>query len=93
VIHAHGDNMPLIRHWTQKFTGPVVGTAQSRPIPPLHNFGGFTDGDRAVYAADHLGAARIIIIGFDLDDPDVDFIKRAKLQWARRLLALIGYAC
>ncbi|NYT16709.1 MAG: DUF115 domain-containing protein [Methanomicrobiales archaeon] len=93
VIHAHGDNMPLIRYWTPKFTGPVVGTTQACPFPPLHNFGGFTDGDRAVFAADHLGAERIIIIGFDPDDPDVDFVKRGKLQWARRLLALIGYAC
>ncbi len=64
VIHAHGDNMPLIRYWTPKFTGPVVGTTQARPAPPLHNFGGFTDGDRAVFAADHLGAERIIILGF-----------------------------
>jgi hypothetical protein len=93
VIHAHGDNMPLIRYWTPKFTGPVVGTTQSRPFSPLHNFGGFTDGDRAVFAADHLGADRIIIIGFDFDDPDVDFIKRGKLRWARELLALIGHAC
>ncbi len=93
VIHAHGDNIPLIRTWTPKFTGPVVGTTQSRPVPPLHNFGGFTDGDRAVFAADHLGAERIIIIGFYLDDPGVDFVKRGKLQWARQLLALIGYAC
>jgi len=93
VIHAHGDNMPLIRHWAPKFTGPVVGTTQARPFPPLHNFGGFTDGDRAVFAADHLGAEQIIIIGFELDDQNVDFVKRGKLQWARRLLALIGYAC
>lgn len=92
VIHAHGDNMPLIRYWTPKFTGPVVGTTQSRPVPPLHNFGGFTDGDRAVFAADHLGAERIVIIGFDLDDQNVDFVKRGKLQWARQLLALIGHA-
>jgi uncharacterized Rossmann fold enzyme len=93
VIHAHGDNMPLIRYWTPKFTGPVVGTTQARPFPPLHNFGGFTDGDRAVFAADHLGAEQIIIIGFDLDDQNVDFVKREKLRWARRLLAMIGHAC
>ncbi len=93
VIHAHGDNIPLLQYWTPKFTGPVVGTTQSCPVPPLHNFGGFTDGDRAVFTADHLGAERIMIIGFDLDDPEVDFVKRGKLQWARQLLALIGYAC
>jgi hypothetical protein len=93
VIHAHGDNIPLLRFWTPQFRSPVVGTTQAEPFPPLHNFGGFTDGDRAVFAADHLGADRIIIAGFDLDDQDVDFVKKGKLQWARRLLSLIGYAC
>jgi hypothetical protein len=93
VIHAHGDNIPLLRFWTPQFRSPVVGTTQAEPFPPLHNFGGFTDGDRAVFAADHLGADRIILAGFDLDDQDVDFVKKGKLQWARRLLSLIGYAC
>lgn len=93
IIHAHGDNIPLLGYWTQQFNGPVVGTTQARPFPPLHNFGGFTDGDRAVFTADHLGASRIILIGFDLDDRDVDIVKRDKLLWARRLLTLIGYAC
>ena len=40
-----------------------------------------------------LGAERITIVGFDLDDKDVDPVKRGKLLWARKLLALIGYAC
>jgi uncharacterized Rossmann fold enzyme len=83
VIHAHGDNIPLLRYWT----------TQAGPAPPLHNFGGFTDGDRPVFAAHHLGADRINLVGFDLDDRDVDPMKRGKLQWARKLLAVIGYAC
>ena len=91
VIHAHGDNIPLIRYWTPRFAGPVVGTTQSRPVPPLHNFGGFTDGDRAVFAADELGASSITLAGFDLDDKNVDPLKRGKLFWARKLLALIGH--
>jgi hypothetical protein len=93
VIHAHGDNMPMLRHWVPRFTGPVVATTQSAPLPGVHNFGGFTDGDRAVFAADELGAASITIIGFDLDDTNVEPMKRGKLMWARKLLALIGYAC
>jgi uncharacterized Rossmann fold enzyme len=91
VIHAHGDNIPLLKHWVPRFTGRVVGTTQGPPLPHVHNFGGFTDGDRAVFAADELGALQIHIIGFDLDDPDVDPVKRGKLFWARKLLALIGY--
>jgi uncharacterized Rossmann fold enzyme len=91
VIHAHGDNIPLLRHWVPRFRGPVVGTTQSAPLPHIHNFGGFTDGDRAVFAADELGTSQITIIGFDLDDKNVDPLKKGKLFWARKLLALIGH--
>jgi uncharacterized Rossmann fold enzyme len=93
VVHAHGDNIPLLRHWTKKFSGPVVATTQGTPLPHVHNFGGFSDGDRAVYAADALGAKTIILVGFDLDDKDVDPVKRGKLEWAKKLLALIGHDC
>jgi uncharacterized Rossmann fold enzyme len=93
VVHAHGDNMPLLRHWVPRFKGPVVGTTQSVPLPHVHNFGGFSDGDRAVFAADELSAGHITLIGFDLDDKNVDPMKRGKLLWARKLLAAIGYAC
>ncbi|OPY37107.1 MAG: 6-hydroxymethyl-7,8-dihydropterin pyrophosphokinase [Methanoregula sp. PtaU1.Bin051] len=91
VIHAHGDNIPLLKHWVPRFTGKVVGTTQAAPLPHIHNFGGFTDGDRAVFAAHELGAEKIHLAGFDLDDPDVDPVKRGKLFWARKLLALIGH--
>jgi hypothetical protein len=90
VIHAHGDNMPLLNHWVPRFKGKVVGTTQAAPLPHVYNFGGFSDGDRAVFAADELGASKIILAGFDLDDENVDPMKRGKLQWARKLLALIG---
>jgi uncharacterized Rossmann fold enzyme len=91
VVHAHGDNIPLLKHWVPRFSGPIVATAQSAPLPRVYNFGGFTDGDRAVFAADALGAAEIRILGFDLDDRNVDPMKRGKLHWARRLLSLIGH--
>ena len=90
VVHAHGDNIPLLKHWVPHFPGRIVGTTQAAPLPHVHNFGGFTDGDRAAFAAHELGAARITLAGFDLDDKDVDPLKRGKLFWARKLLALIG---
>jgi uncharacterized Rossmann fold enzyme len=93
VIHAHGDNIPLLRYWAPRFEGPVMGTTQARPFPPLHNFGGFTDGDRPVFAAHHLGADQVFLAGFDLDDRRVDYLKRGKLHCARKLLALLGHAC
>ncbi|MDD1718303.1 MAG: hypothetical protein LUO88_04425, partial [Methanoregulaceae archaeon] len=91
--HAHGDNIPLIRHWVPRFTGPFVATTQTRPLPGVHNWGGFTDGDRAVFAAHALGAKQVVLAGFDLDDPRVDPFKRGKLRIARRLLVLLGHAC
>lgn len=90
VVHAHGDNIPLLKHWVPRFPGKIVGTTQAAPLPHVHNFGGFTDGDRAAFAAQELGASRILLAGFDLDDKDVDPLKRGKLFWARKLLALIG---
>jgi len=90
VIHAHGDNIPLLKHWVPRFRGRVVGTTQAAPLPNVYNFGGFTDGDRAAFAADELGASSITFAGFDLDDENVDPLKRGKLFWARKLLALIG---
>jgi uncharacterized Rossmann fold enzyme len=91
VIHAHGDNIPLLKHWVPLFTGRVVGTTQAAPLPHVHNFGGFTDGDRAAFAADELGASHITLAGFDLDDKNVDPVKRGKLFWARKLLAILGH--
>ncbi|WP_343241752.1 6-hydroxymethylpterin diphosphokinase MptE-like protein [Methanoculleus sp. UBA312] len=91
VVHAHGDNIPLLRHWVPLLPGPLVATTQAAPLSHVHNFGGFSDGDRAVFAADELGAARVRIVGFDLSDRDVDPVKRGKLFWARELLHLIGY--
>jgi uncharacterized Rossmann fold enzyme len=91
VVHAHGDNVPLLRHWVPRIPGPFVATTQAAPLPHVYNFGGFTDGDRAVFAADELGAATVRIVGFDLADKNVDPLKRGKLYWAGELLRLIGY--
>lgn len=90
VIHAHGDNIPLLKHWVPRFTGKIVGTTQAAPLLHVYNFGGFTDGDRAAFAADELGASSITFAGFDPDDTNVEPMKRGKLFWARKLLALIG---
>ncbi len=91
VVHGHGDNMPLLRHWVPRFEGPLVLSCQTRPFGHVHNWGGFTDGDRAAFAADALGAAEVRFAGFDLDDRSVPPMKQGKLLWARNLLALIGY--
>jgi len=91
VLHAHGDNIPLVRSWVPRVRGPVVGTTQSTPLANVYNFGGFSDGDRCVFAAHELGAASVELIGFDLDDTKVDPVKHGKLMIARKLLKLAGH--
>jgi uncharacterized Rossmann fold enzyme len=91
VIHAHGDNLDAIREWVPRFSPPVIGTTQVEPIDDIYNFGGFTDGDRSVFMAIHFGASRIILKGFDFDNPTgkpiVDMtLKRKKLGYARQLI-------
>src|SRR5256884_8984705 len=90
VIHGHGDNGPAVREWAPRFSGRTVATTQARPTGGLRNFGGFTDGDRAVCLTDHFGAARIHPLGIDFENPnekDRDRrTKQRKLDWAYILL-------
>ncbi len=67
VIHAHGDNIENIASFTQFFDN-ILGTTQAQPIGNLYNFGGFTDGDRALFLAVALGASEIILAGMDFGD-------------------------
>ena len=97
VIHAHGDNIEKIAHLTPFFTS-ILGTTQAQPIGNLYNFGGFTDGDRALFLAVALGASQITLAGMDFGDtvtrysrPNIktdtakaDDFKRKKLQYAEK---------
>jgi uncharacterized Rossmann fold enzyme len=93
VIHAHGDNIDAVKNWVPRFNGKVVGTTQSKPFGKIHNFGGFTDGDRCVFLADEFKAKNIYLIGFDFEHVGDKFsnerskkIKRRKLDWAYILI-------
>ncbi len=93
VLHAHGDNIQAIKRYAAKFNN-VIGTTQLPPFGKLHNFGGFTDGDRAVYLAEHFKPEKIVLYGMDLDTDEIGRysftkdikIKRKKLGWARKLI-------
>ena len=104
IIHAHGDNTELISEWIPKFIAGskgmsksgsdegfhegVLGTCQTKPVGNLVNFGGFTDGDRAVHLALELGAERCTLIGFDFENADDNKIR--KLRWAEQLISMVG---
>ena len=91
AVHAHGDNVDALERYLSEFdVSNVLGTTQADPFAfdVLHNFGGFTDGDRSAFLADEFGASRIELVGFDFEAAEGE--KREKLRWARRLLEHLG---
>ena len=87
AVHAHGDNVDGLERWLPEFAGEfVLPTTQAAPVDHVRNFGGFTDGDRAAFLADALGAGELRFVGWQFDDPAVDELKAKKLRWAERLL-------
>ena len=98
VVHAHGDNLDRIVQITPYFTN-VLGTTQAQPVGNIYNFGGFTDGDRAIFLTVALGASEVTLAGMDFGEivtkysrpnlPDIlgaaDEIKRKKLEYAEKL--------
>ena len=97
IVHAHGDNIDNIATVTSFFNN-VLGTTQAQPVGNLYNFGGFTDGDRALFLAVALGASEIILAGMDFGDmvtkysrPNIekdvekaDDFKKKKLMYAEK---------
>ncbi|MDI6810525.1 MAG: DUF115 domain-containing protein [archaeon] len=87
VVHAHGDNIEMLRKVLPALNENVLCTTQSEPLHNVHNFGGFTDGDRCVFLAKEFGALSIELLGFDFEDEQVSERKRKKLKWAKRLIS------
>ncbi len=97
AIHAHGDNIEKIATLTPFFNN-VIGTTQAQPVGNLYNFGGFTDGDRAIFLSVALGASQITLAGMDFGDivtrysrPNIesdlasaDDFKKKKLMYAEK---------
>jgi len=97
VVHAHGDNVDKLAN-VELLRGPLVGSTQVEPRPLVYNFGGFTDGDRALFVLYHAGYREAVLVGFDFNNPckcpgsakllDVG-VKAVKLAIARRLVSLL----
>jgi len=101
IIHAHGDNISNLKNYVPKFKKSIIGTTQTNParFENLYNFGGFTDGDRGVFIADHFKAKNIFLIGFDFDNKIGKYsfsekknkrTKLKKLKWCKYLLNLLN---
>ena len=87
VIHAHGDNQTALDAIVPMLeSSGIFPTTQAKPGSNIFNPGGFTDGDRAAFLADALGASTLTFPGWDFRDATVSTQKRQKLAWAERLL-------
>jgi hypothetical protein len=103
VVHAHGDNPEKLKKHVP-LLDKVLGTTQSWPGGMVHNWGGFTDGDRAVFLAVELGVRIIILAGMDFgknttrysrpelasEVAEADEIKQLKLQYAKELVKWVA---
>lgn len=98
AVHAHGDNVKKISVYVPMFSR-ILGTCQTEPLDVVYNFGGFTDGDRAAFLAEELGAREITLVGFDFgtvvgrwskprlkEHSPVWESKRKKFEFAKELL-------
>jgi len=103
VVHAHGNNIEKVKEYVPHLHR-VLGTTQSTPLDNVYNFGGFTDGDRALFLAVELGAEYIILAGMDFGKvvtrysrPDLkeskgkaDEVKELKLKFAKKLVEWVA---
>ncbi len=104
VAHGHGDNVQrsalALSEWSQFDTPPSLILTHQTPTPchGAHNFGGFTDGDRAVCFALAMGVnpQNIDLVGFSLNTvgkwsaTTVPEQKLKKLTWMYRILKIVG---
>lgn len=103
VVHAHGNNMEKVKKFISRLNR-VLGTTQSTPLSNVYNFGGFTDGDRALFLAVELGAEYIILAGMDFgkvvtkysrpdmteSEGEADKVKQLKLKYAKKLVEWVA---
>jgi len=75
VVHAHGDNIAKLE-FAKNFKN-CIGTTQTKKIGRIENFGGFTDGDRAVFFASKFGSSKIFLFGMDFG-PKIGTYSRTK---------------
>lgn len=101
IIHAHGDNIEKIKNYVKTFEGEILGTTQIDPTSykKLYNFGGFTDGDRAIFLANHFKAKKIFLTGFNFDEKIGEYsfadkkdktMKLKKLKWCKFFIDLLS---
>ena len=102
VAHAHGDNISQWQECLDKWRilqnppALILSHQVDEAIDGMYNYGGFTDGDRAVCIAFALGAEEVELAGFSIDEVGVwsgvtdKKRKLMKLKWMDRVLKLLS---
>lgn len=105
VVHAHGDNVNqwrnMIVEWSQFDSKPslILSHQVNQSIPGMYNFGGFTDGDRALCFVLSLGveSSKIELVGFSLQRVGrwsgvTNAEKKIKkLEWMGQIVSELGF--
>lgn len=83
ILHAHGDNFNIV----EKFYPEIVKydylpTVQTKPNEPfIYNFGGFTDGDRAISGVlEWFSSITVLLLGFTFGKIQGKYSKPTKLK-------------
>lgn len=87
IVHAHGDNVPALAKYVPEFKNRI-GSTQAEPRPNVYNFGGFTDGDRAAFAAVELGAKALVLAGMDFGQVVGEYSRQDSRASRMRLVKL-----
>ncbi len=89
IVHVHSDNIYKFSQYINKIKNLIV-TTQIEPKGKIYNFGGFTDGDRAIHMAKYFKAKEINVYGFDFNNVITysrgKEYKRKKLKIAKFLI-------
>ena len=90
VVHFHGDNYERASSFISSLEGNAIVTTQAGQTKHTFNFGGFTDGDRAVLLCEEFGARKIMLAGFDysrtIETGGNSKLKLSKLGFAKRII-------
>ena len=104
IAHAHGDNIEAwnecVETWSHFSNPPALVLSHQTPhyFEGMHNWGGFTDGDRALCMAHSLGVnfEDVYLVGYTLSrvgqwsGGTQESLKLAKLQWMAAVVQMLG---
>ncbi len=83
LIHAHGDNIKAIKKYVPKFKNLILTTQTNLKLKNLHNFSGFTDGDRSVFFALKFKPKVVILAGMDFGNKIGEYSKKISGERAK----------